>query len=318
MTKNKSGQTLVLALGGNAITREGQKGTFAEQLRNIEASCRHITGLAFAGQRMVITHGNGPQVGSLLIKNELAKDVVPPMPLDVCGSNTQGSIGYAIVQTLQNMLSQAGNPREMAAVITRTLVDRADPAFENPTKPVGPFFTQAQAEELVRLHAYQMREDSGRGWRRVVPSPRPLAILERTVIQRLVDNDVIVVAVGGGGIPVIDEGGRYSGIEAVIDKDLAAQRLAQDIKADVFAILTGVRKVYLDYRKPAQKDLDVLRVLEAREYLAQGQFPAGSMGPKIEAAVHFVEQSGNPAVITDFEHVEAALKGQDGTRIIPD
>ncbi|CAA7600949.1 carbamate kinase [Acididesulfobacillus acetoxydans] len=318
MMKSKAQQTLVLAFGGNAITKEGQKGSFSEQLENIEASCRQITGLALAGHHMVITHGNGPQVGSLLIKNELAKDIVPPMPLDVCGANTQGSLGYAIVQTLQNMLRKSGNPRELVALMTRSVVDPADPAFQNPTKPVGPFFTREQAEELIRLYAYHMREDSGRGWRRVVPSPRPVAILERSVIQGLVENGVIVVAVGGGGIPVSDKEGRYIGIEAVIDKDLAAERLAQDIKADVFAILTGVRKVCLDYRKPGQKDLDVLRASEATEYLAQGQFPSGSMGPKIEAAVHFVEHSGNPVIITDFEHVQAALNGQDGTRIIPD
>ena len=318
MMRSKAHRTLVLAFGGNAITREGQKGTFAEQLENIELSCRQIIGLALAGERLVITHGNGPQVGSLLIKNELTKDVVPPMPLDVCGANTQGSIGYAIVQTLQNMLRKSENPRELVALMTRTVVDPLDPAFQNPTKPVGPFFTQEQAEGLIRLHAYQMQEDSGRGWRRVVPSPRPLAILERSVIQRLVDNDVIVVAVGGGGIPVIDKEGSYTGIEAVIDKDLAAQRLAQDIEADVFAILTGVRKVYLDYKRPTQKELDILRVSEARKYLDKGQFPSGSMGPKIDAAVHFVEQSGNSAIITDFEHVQAALNGQDGTRIIPD
>lgn len=318
MMKNKLHQTLVLAFGGNAITKEGQKGSFAEQLENIELSCSQIVSLALAGHRIVITHGNGPQVGSLLIKNELAKDIVPPMPLDVCGANTQGSIGYAIVQTLQNMLRQTQNPRELVAIMTRTLVDPLDPAFQKPTKPVGPFFTQEQAEEMIRIHAYQMREDSGRGWRRVVPSPRPLAILERSVIQRLVDNDVIVVAAGGGGIPVTDKDGSYAGIEAVIDKDLAAQRLAQDIQADVFAILTGVRKVYLDYRKPGQKEVSVLRVAEAKDYLNQGQFPAGSMGPKIEAAVHFVEQTGNAAIITDFDHVQAALNGEDGTRIIPD
>ncbi|MCL4517483.1 MAG: carbamate kinase [Firmicutes bacterium] len=315
MMKN-SGKTIVLAFGGNAITREGQKGTFPEQLANIEVSCRDVVGLARAGYRLAITHGNGPQVGSLLIKNELAKDVVPPMPLDVCVANTQGSLGFGIQQTLQNMFTKAGVHRETAAIITRTEVDPHDEAFSRPTKPVGPFFSQEEARELMAEKGYAMREDSGRGWRRVVPSPRPLAILEKQVIKRLVEDAVIVVAVGGGGIPVVSGPEGYSGVEAVIDKDLAAQRLALDIGADMLAILTGVPVVYLDFRKPAQRALERLTASAARKLLGAGQFPPGSMGPKIEAAAGFVEQSGGTAVITDFATLHAALDGRGGTMIV--
>ncbi len=311
-----SGKTIVLAFGGNAITREGQQGTFPEQLANIEVSCRHVVGLAWAGYRMAITHGNGPQVGSLLIKNELARDVVPSMPLDVCVANTQGSLGFGIQQTLQNMFKKAGVLRETAAIITRTEVDPGDEAFSHPTKPIGPFFSQEEARGLMAVKGYTMREDSGRGWRRVVPSPRPLAILEKQVIKRLVEDEVIVVAVGGGGIPVVSGPDGYAGVEAVIDKDLAAQRLALDIGADMLAILTGVPMVRLDFRKPTQRALERLTVSAARKLLSAGQFPPGSMGPKIEAAAGFVEQSGGTAVITDFETLPAALDGRGGTMIV--
>lgn len=317
MMKNNK-KTIVLAFGGNAITREGQKGTFQEQLANIAVSCRDVVELARAGYRMVITHGNGPQVGSLLIKNELARDVVPPMPLDVCVANTQGSLGFGIQQTLENMFAKAGINREMASIITRVEVDPRDEAFSRPTKPIGPFFAQRDALELMAAKGYTMREDSGRGWRRVVPSPRPLAILEKRVIKRLVEDDVIVVGVGGGGIPVVLGPDGYSGVEAVIDKDLAAQRLALDIGADILVILTGVPRVYADFRKPTQRALEWITVSQAREYLSAGQFPPGSMGPKIEAAASFVEESGGRAVITDFETLHAALDGRGGTTIISD
>lgn len=317
MMKSKM-KTIVMAFGGNAITREDQKGTYQEQLANIEISCRNLVDLARDGYRMVITHGNGPQVGSLLIKNELAKDIVPPMPLDVCVSNTQGSIGFAIQQTLQNMLKKAGLERDVASVITRVEVDLDDPAFRNPTKPIGPFFSQAEAEEMAATKGYIMREDSGRGWRRVVASPQPQVILEKNVIRKLVESDVIVIGVGGGGIPVAAGAEGYVGVEAVIDKDRGAQRLAADIGADALVILTGVPKVYVDFRQPTQRALERITVSEAREYLKAGQFPAGSMGPKIEAAANFVEQSGGVAIITDFENVQAALEGRTGTTVIPD
>lgn len=312
----KKSKTLVIAFGGNAITREGQKGTFAEQLANLEVSCRQVVDLARLGYKMVITHGNGPQVGSLVIKNELAKDVVAPMPLDVCVANTEGSLGFAIEQILQNLFKKAGINREVAAIITRTEVSLLDEAFNNPTKPIGPFFSAEEALELA-AKGYVMKEDSGRGWRRVVPSPRPVKILERDVIRRLVKDGVIVVAAGGGGIPVVQKDGYYTGIEAVIDKDLASQTLALDIQADSLVILTGVSQVFVDYRKLTQRALDTVTVSELRQYMREGQFPAGSMGPKIEAVCTFVEVSGKQAVITDFDHVAEALNGQGGTTVIP-
>jgi len=313
MTKNK---TLVIAFGGNAITREDQRGFFSEQVENIERSCGQVVELAKQGYRIVITHGNGPQVGSLLIKNELARDKVPPMPLYVCVANTQGSIGYAIQQTLTRMLKEQGIERLVASVITQVEVDPHDPGFANPTKPIGPFFSEEQARELMAKEGYVMREDAGRGWRRVVASPQPLAIVEKDVIKTLSDAGVLVVAVGGGGVPVVKKGDGYAGIEAVIDKDRASQRLASDMGADYLVVLTGVPKVYVDFRKPTQRALDCITVAEAKRLMAEGQFPAGSMGPKIEASINFVEQGGGTAIITDFDNVGAALRGESGTHIV--
>ena len=314
MTKNK---TIVFAFGGNAITREDQRGFFEEQLENIEKSCTQVIELACLGYRMVITHGNGPQVGSLLIKNELAKDHVPPMPLYVCVANTQGSIGYAIQQTLQRMLKEAGIKREVVSVITQVEVAVKDLGFANPSKPIGPFFNENQAQEMMAKEGYVMREDAGRGWRRVVASPQPIAIVEKNVIKSLADAGTIVVAVGGGGVPVIAHNNGYQGIEAVIDKDRASQRLASDMGADFLIVLTGVSKVYLNFKQPTQKGLDRLTVSEAKALMKEGHFPAGSMGPKIEASINFVEQSGGTAIITDFESVASALRGENGTLIVP-
>jgi len=313
MTKNK---TLVIAFGGNAITREDQRGFFHEQVENIERSCGQVVELAKQGYQIVITHGNGPQVGSLLIKNELARDKVPPMPLYVCVANTQGSIGYAIQQTLTRMLKEQGIERPVASLITQVEVAPNDPGFINPTKPIGPFFSEEQARELMAKEGYVMREDAGRGWRRVVASPQPVSIVEKDVIKTLSDAGVLVVAVGGGGVPVVKKGNGYTGIEAVIDKDRASQRLASDMGADYLVVLTGVPKVYVDFRKPTQRALDCITVTEAKRYMAEGQFPAGSMGPKIEASINFVEQGGGTAIITDFDNVSAALRGESGTHIV--
>ena len=315
MTRNK---TIVFAFGGNAITREDQQGFFEEQLENIEKSCGQVLELARMGYRMVITHGNGPQVGSLLIKNDLAKDHVPSMPLYVCVANTQGSIGYAIQQTLQWMLKEAGINREVASIITQVEVDVDDVGFANPTKPIGPFFSESRAQEMMTKEGYAMREDSGRGWRRVVASPQPRGIVEKNVIKALADAGVIVVAVGGGGVPVIAHGKGFQGIEAVIDKDRASQRLASDMGADYLIMLTGVPKVYLDFKKPSQRALDRLTVSEAKEFMKRGHFPGGSMGPKIEASINFVEQGRGTAIITDFESMASALRGENGTRIVSD
>lgn len=310
-------ETVVVALGGNAITKAGERGTFPEQLRNIAKVVETIAELVMAGYRVLITHGNGPQVGNLLIKNELAKDVVPPMPLDVCVANTQGSLGYGIQQQLRNVLLERGCDKEIVTFITQTVVDAHDPAFYNPTKPVGPFYTAEEAREMERTKGYRMVEDSGRGWRRVVPSPRPLAIVERKAIRKALEEGFIVIAAGGGGIPVIqDEKGHLKGVEGVIDKDLAAARLASDIGADVLLMLTSVRKVIINFGKPGQKELDCMTLEEAKRYFKEGHFPPGSMGPKVEAAIAFLEQGGQKAIIGLLEEAREALQGQAGTAIV--
>ncbi len=312
MTKPK---TLVLALGGNSITRAGQKGSFQEQLANIAVSCSNLVEPARQGFGMVITHGNGPQVGSILMKNDLAKNILPPMPLDVAVANTQGSLGFAIQTTLENIFRQQGIRRQVICLITRVEVDAGDPAFNQPTKPVGPFYNRVEAEQLTAGKNYIMREDSGRGWRRVVPSPKPIAILEKQVIEQLVCQGVIVIAAGGGGIPVVRKSQQYAGVEAVVDKDLASCRLAEEIGAEVLVILTGVPQVYVNYRKPDQRPLDVLNPNQVKQYLAAGEFPAGSMGPKMAAAAEYVEQTGGTALITDFASLNLALAGSGGTTI---
>lgn len=310
-------QTLVLALGGNAITKAGERGTFPEQLRNIAHAVDSIAELAMAGYRVLITHGNGPQVGNLLIKNELAKHVVPPMPLDVCVANTQGSLGYGIQQQLRNVLLEKGCQKEVVTFVTQVVVDPHDPAFIHPTKPVGPFYTTEEARELEKSKGYRMVEDSGRGWRRVVPSPRPVEIVERRAIRKALDDGLIVIAAGGGGIPVIrDEKGRLTGVEGVIDKDLAAARLAIDIQADVLLVLTSVKKVAINFGRPGQRELDLMTLEEAKRYLAEGHFPPGSMGPKVEAAIAFLEQGGQRAIIGLLEEAREALQGQAGTTIV--
>lgn len=312
-------KTIVIAFGGNAITRQGQKGTFAEQLANIKETCRHLVGLVKEGYRLVLTHGNGPQVGNLLLKNELCKAVVPAMPLDVCVSNTQGSLGYALQQELSNALHREGLNVPVATIVTRVLVSGDDPAFTNPTKPIGPFYEEVEARKLMEQKGYRMTEDSGRGWRRVVPSPFPHEILEKEAIRSLLDAGTVVVAAGGGGIPVIKTAtGEYTGVEAVVDKDLAGQQLARDVKAEALVLLTGVSRVSINFGKPSQQELDVITVAEGRRYQKEGHFPPGSMGPKMEAALLFVENGGKKSIIADLEEVGEALAGRTGTTIIPD
>lgn len=310
------GKTIVLAFGGNAIIKPKERGTFTEQMANIQAASGHLVGLIKAGHRLVITHGNGPQVGNLLLKNELTKDVVPPMPLDVCVSNTQGSLGYGIQQSLGNALRQSGIDLPVISVVTQMVVDPADPAFQHPTKPIGPFYTREEAERLQREKGYSVREDSGRGWRRVVPSPTPVEIVERVGIRALLAAGCIVIASGGGGVPVVrGRDGNLEGIAAVIDKDLAGRRLASDVGADVFMMLTEVPGVALDFGKPTQRYLPALTAADARRYLAEGQFPPGSMGPKMEAACQFVEGGGERAVIVSLESALGGLDGTAGTTI---
>lgn len=310
------GKTIVLALGGNAITRATEKGTRDEQWSNIKSTCRHIAELARQGNQILISHGNGPQVGNLLLKNELAKDLVPPMPLDVCVSNTQGSLGYAICQNLGNALEAMGFKIPVAAVITQVVVSQDDPAFQNPTKFIGPFFSEQEASGIMADKGYILKEDSGRGWRRVVPSPEPQEILEKDTVKALLAAGFIVVAAGGGGIPVIRTTEGTRGVEAVIDKDMVGQLLARDIGADALFLLTEVERVSINFGKPNQIELTDLKVEEAQKYQAEGQFPPGSMGPKVEAAIRFAASApGRQAVIVSLAKAHLAFTGQSGTII---
>ncbi|MGI9952387.1 carbamate kinase [Moorellaceae bacterium AZ2] len=310
-------KTVVLAFGGNAIVRPGQKGTYEEQKANIQDTCRQVVDLVREGYRLVLTHGNGPQVGSILIKNELAKDVVPAMPLDVLVSDTQASIGYIIQQTLHYELARAGLKVPVVSIVTQVVVDPSDPAFQNPTKPIGPFYSAEEARKLASEKGYQMVEDSNRGWRRVVPSPKPLEIVEKEAVKALLQAGIIVVAAGGGGIPVVRRpDGSLQGVEAVIDKDRAARLLASEVGAEFLFLLTEVEQVYLDFGKPTQRAVSRLTVEEAKKYLTEGQFPPGSMGPKIEAAISFVEAGGEKAIIGSLSKAAAAVAGKSGTAVV--
>lgn len=311
-------KTVVVALGGNAILQPGQKGTFEEQFENVQHTAEQLAEMVLSGKwRLVITHGNGPQVGNILLQNDAAKHLVPPMPMDVCGAESQGLIGYMIQQSLHNILDRRGRGDiPVATVVTQVLVDKADPAFRNPSKPVGPFYSEEEARKLREEKGWTVVEDAGRGWRRVVPSPDPKAIVERDAIRILVENRAIVVASGGGGIPVIKEDGTYRGVEAVIDKDLAGERLAEDVGAAVFLILTDVDRVRLNYKKPGEKVLDRMTVAEAQGYAQQGHFAKGSMEPKVKACVRFIEAGGERAVIASLNQATEALEEKAGTQIV--
>lgn len=303
---------VVIALGGNAILQPKQSGTAAIQLENVRNTCQQLADLTHQGYQLVITHGNGPQVGNILLQNEEAEAKVPPMPLDVCGAQTQGFIGYMIQQAMQNLLPR----HNVGTVLTQVLVDADDPAFQNPTKPIGLFYSKDEADQLKGEKGYTMIEDSGRGWRRVVPSPNPKAIIEKELVRFLLEKHTVVIAAGGGGVPVVrDTRGMLHGIEAVIDKDLAGQRLAMDVGADIFLILTDVEAAAVNWGTPDQRFLSRLTVAEAQQFLAQGHFQAGSMGPKMEAAVRFVREGGEMAVIASLTKVAEALLGIGGTII---
>jgi carbamate kinase len=305
----------VVAIGGNAVNRPGEKPTAENMLSAIEEAMGYLVDM-LDEYDIVITHGNGPQVGNILIQQEMAKEVIPPFPIDVNDAQTQGSLGYMIVQALRNRLAERGLNREVAALITQIVVDKNDEAFKKPSKPVGPFYTEEEARKLMMEKGWIMKEDAGRGWRRVVPSPKPLDIVEKEIIKMLLRNDVIVVAAGGGGIPIVRENGKLKGIEAVIDKDRASALLAIEINADELIILTGVEKVALNYGKPNQTFVDTLIVDDAMKYLKEGHFPAGSMGPKIEAAIDFVSATNKTCLITDMRKLKEALSGKTGTRIV--
>ena len=308
----------VVAIGGNSLIRDEAHADVAGEIEALQETCAHLGAMIAAGWDVVITHGNGPQVGFNLLRSELAAAVAPPLPLDVLGAQTQGSIGYLIQQILGNELRRRDIRKRVVTVVTQAVVDRDDPAFRRPTKPVGPFYEPDEAERLRRDRRWEMVEDAGRGWRRVVASPMPLEIVERLVIKGLVFLSIVVIAAGGGGIPVVRRGdGDLEGVEAVIDKDLATSLLAQSIGADLLLISTAVERVALNYGKPDQRDLARMSVDEASRYLSQGHFPPGSMGPKVLSAIRFIEATGKEALITSPEGIRRALDGRTGTRIVP-
>ena len=310
--------TVVVALGGNAILQPGQVGTFEEQLFNVDGAMRRIAELVEQGWSVVLTHGNGPQVGNLLIQNALAARTVAPMPMDVCGAESQGQIGYMLEQTLLNHLRRRGLGNAVVTVLTQVAVDPADKAFENPSKPVGPFYSEAEARKMMLEQGHAMKEDAGRGWRRVVPSPEPVEIVPRQAVVDMVRNGICVICSGGGGVPVVRaRDGALSGIDAVIDKDLAAALLAKDVAADALLILTDVPKAYVHYNTPEQQALDTVTLSDMEAYATAGHFKAGSMGPKVKACMRFVAEGGT-AIIARLTDVVPAMAGEAGTRIVPD
>lgn len=311
----------VVAIGGNALILDGQQGTIAEQYDNAVEMAGHIATLVRDGWGIVLTHGNGPQVGFILLRSELVGDSapVPQLSLEMSSADSQGGIGHILAMALLNALAAKGLQDRVAYVLTHTVVDPADPAFGMPTKPIGPFYAEGDAATKRERNGWQMVEDSGRGYRRVVPSPVPLRIVESTQIRTLVDAGHVVVAVGGGGIPVVEESpGVYRGVEAVIDKDRASALLAASLGVPLLVLSTGVEQVAVHFRKPDQRFLDRLTVSDARRYLAEGEFPKGSMGPKIEAAIAFLEHGGKEVLITTPAALERAISGATGTWIVPD
>jgi carbamate kinase len=308
----------VVAVGGNALIKDKAHQTVQDQFNAASDTMQHIVDMIQKGWDVVVTHGNGPQVGFILRRSELASHELHEIPLDYCGADTQGAIGYMFQNSLQNEFKRRGMQKDAATVVTQTIVDKDDPAFQNPTKPIGSFMDEEEALRRTENEGWTVVEDAGRGWRRVVPSPIPTRIVEAKVIDTLVHSGVTVVAVGGGGIPVVeDEAGHVKGIEAVIDKDFSSALMAVNIKADLFVISTAVEKVALNFNKPNQVLLDQMTVAEARQYIAEGHFAPGSMLPKIKAIIKFFEQGGKKALITDPEHISEALEGKTGTWILP-
>jgi carbamate kinase len=320
MTPNKR-NVAVVAIGGNSLIKDKQHQAVEDQYEAARETTQHVADMIEAGWDVAIGHGNGPQVGFILRRSEIAHKVagMHEVPLDVCGADTQGAIGYALQQTLQNELHRRGIQKPVATVITQVLVDKNDPAFESPTKPIGGFMDQEEAEQRAKEMDWTVVEDAGRGWRRVVASPLPKEVVELETIRALIEAGVVVITVGGGGIPVIDVGGgEYRGTAAVIDKDFASSLLARHINADLFLISTAVEKVALNYGKPNQEWIDRMTLSEAKRYLAEGtHFARGSMAPKIRAVIWFLEAGGKQAIITNPENIGRALKGETGTWIVP-
>ncbi|HEX9113539.1 MAG TPA: carbamate kinase [Nitrospirota bacterium] len=305
----------IVTLGGNAIIRRGETGTVEEQFAHADACMAEVAKMLAAGRRVIITHGNGPIVGNIVIRNECARNTIPPMPLFMNNADSEGGIGFMIQQTLYNSLRKIGGKRDVATIITQVVVDENDPAFLNPTKPIGPYYRENEADALRGEKGWTMAKGTG-GYRRAVPSPRPVRIIEKDVIRRLALEGIVVIAAGGGGVPVLETGeGLLRGVDAVIDKDLSTSALAREIRAEGIIILTEVDRVYLNYGAAGEKGLDRVSLEEMKRYFAEGHFPPGSMGPKIEAAIEFLEAGGREVVITRPELMGAALAGRAGTRI---
>ncbi|MEK7347832.1 MAG: carbamate kinase [Candidatus Eisenbacteria bacterium] len=313
---NRLPKRVLITLGGNAILPSRGTGTFEEQCAITRLTMQPIGEMVAAGVEVVLSHGNGPIVGNILIRNEAVRDQIPPMPLDVCGADSQGGIGYMMQQSLQNELRRQSLDRTVVTVVTQIVVDERDPAFRRPTKPIGPFYTEERARLLAKEKGWTIVEDAGRGYRRVVPSPQPLEVVEIAAIRALVEDGVIVIAGGGGGIPVSRQwDGALHGVEAVIDKDLASSLLARLLGCDTLVIITGVDRVSVHFKKPEQRDLDITTVEELERYQKEGHFPAGNMGPKVQAAIEFIRGGGKEVIITSPEKAREAIEGTAGTRV---
>ncbi|HVK39513.1 MAG TPA: carbamate kinase [Candidatus Kapabacteria bacterium] len=318
MVAPTAAKTALVAIGGNSLIRAGERGTIDEQLANAHGTARSIVSMLQRGWRVVITHGNGPQVGAALIRSERASTEVYTHPLDVCVATTQSEIGYLLQRALEHELRVAGLEIAVATVLTQVKVDPDDRAFAHPTKPIGPFYTREDAEERHRRLGWSIVEDAARGWRRVVASPEPVAVLEESVIAQLVDLGIVVIALGGGGIPIVEAAdGSIVGSEAVIDKDRASALLASRLGVDLFIISTDTDRVYLDYRTPAQTGIERATTDAMMEHHADGHFPPGSMGPKVESAVRFLRAGGREVIITSYEFLVDAIDGHAGTHIVP-
>ncbi|MEX0567948.1 MAG: carbamate kinase [Candidatus Njordarchaeota archaeon] len=308
---------IVVALGGNALLRKGEKGTYQEQFRNAMQTAKFLADIIEKGYELVITHGNGPQAGAIALQNEIAKDTVPPMPLDVVNAETQALIGYMLQQSLINELRRRNISKNIVAIVTQVVVRKNDPAFNNPTKFIGPYYYDENVvKKIMKEKGWIIKKDPRGGWRRVVPSPEPIDIVEKDVIVNMLRQGIVCITVGGGGIPVILEEGKYKGVEAVIDKDLASSLVARIIKADALMILTDVEYVYLNFGKPDAKPIKEITLAEIEKYYEEGQFPPGSMGPKILGAIKFLRSGGKRAMIGHLEKAMDVLNGKTGTQII--
>jgi carbamate kinase len=313
-----NGKLAVVAVGGNSLILDSKHQTVPDQYDAAARTMVHVADMIEQGYNVVLTHGNGPQVGFILLRSEIARSQIHPVPLDSCGADTQGAIGYNFQMALGNEFKKRGIKKPVVTVVTQVLVDKNDPSFKKPSKPIGQFYTEAEAKDRIAKDGWDMVEDAGRGWRRVVASPLPLEIIEENAINALTEKGFCVVAVGGGGIPVIrDENGMLKGTAAVIDKDFASALLASNIKADTFIVSTAVPKACLNFGKPDQKDLDKVTVAELEKYCAEGHFKPGSMLPKCEAIIKFIKNGGKHAIITNPENLAKAVKGEAGTHVFP-